>query len=84
MPPIEFHSKPWTVREMLLATRLERNSQDIEAIVALLVSRSNASEETILALEVGELEPLIVRLAEALKTAAVLGSLSKNWSAPKR
>jgi hypothetical protein len=77
--PIVFHTGPWTVGDLLMAMRIERNDQDIEALVTLLVSRSDASAETILALPMSELETLVKQMAETLHTAGVMDGLARSW-----
>jgi len=77
---IRFGTHPWTVRDALLALRLERNNQDLDAWVALLVSRSDASEDEILALSLPEFVKLGEQLGEALKEIVLLQQLSQAWS----
>lgn len=77
---IRFGTHPWTVRDALLAQRLERNNQDLDAWVALLISRSDASEDEILALSLPEFVKLGEQLGETLKEMMLLQQLSQAWS----
>jgi hypothetical protein len=84
--PITFHTGPWTLGDLLMARRLVLDEQDIDAFIALLVSRSDATEADILALPVTELEPLVKQMADTLQTAGVMDLLARLWSqgtAPK-
>lgn len=79
---IRFHTRPWTLGDALMAQRLERNNQDIEALIALLVSRSDATVEQITALPVTDLPALTERLAESLKIVGVVTALNTAWNTP--
>ncbi len=81
-PPIHFHTRPWTLGDQVMARRIARDMEDVEALVALIVSRSDASEATILALPVAELEPIIAQLDASIKTMGLLGVLSRAWQTP--
>lgn len=80
--PITFHTRPWTLRDALMTQRLERNPQDIEALVALLVSRSDATVEEVMALPITALDALAEQLAESLKIVGVTTALSMAWNIP--
>ena len=79
---ITFHTRPWTLGDALMGQRLERNPQDIEALIALLVSRSDATVEQIMALPITALEALTEQLAESLKIVGVVTALSTAWGTP--
>ena len=81
--PIVFHTGPWTVGDVLMVQQIASGSQDMQVLVALLVSRSDASEEAILALPLSELESVVKQLAQALQTAGVLDQLGRSWPIPK-
>lgn len=80
--PITFHTRPWTLRDALMAQRIQRNPQDIEALIILLVSRSDATEEQIMALPLTALNAVIAQLEESLKIMGVMTALSAAWNTP--
>lgn len=83
MGNITFHTRPWTLRDAWMAQRLERNPQDIEALIALLVSRSDATELQIMALPITALNPIIEQLADSLKIIGIMTALNAAWSTPR-
>lgn len=69
---IVFEVRQLTIGELLLLRRLEKNTQDYEALVELIVSRSNASAQTICDLPLEALEDLSNRLRDALAQTIVI------------
>lgn len=80
---ITFHTRPWTMRDALLAQRLERNPQDIESLIALLVSRSDVTEQQIMALPLTALGPIIEQFTESMTVLGVVMALSGAWGTPE-
>lgn len=74
---IEFTTRELTVGEILLLKRIEANVQDLEAIVGLIVSRSNADLQTVCALPVSALEPLAIRMRDTLAVAVSVSPFDK-------
>lgn len=76
MREITYHTKPITMGEMVLIQRIQTGS-DAEAMVALLVSRTDLAEDEVLRMDVDDATQIMNKVAEAFATATTLQMLGR-------